>query len=346
MQRLPRLLIVSLLATCVIGAAALAAAPAEPAGVIVVPPGNRSTTQPEISTSSIVRTNETQSDFATKFRAVYDALAADKPLIQKIVKTAGIYNIDPIHMIGAIVGEHTYNVDVFDNLQGYYVKALAYLHTGSLRFAYNDEPIAKFVVRPQFAECAAGKTDYDTWACRDHVWRDVFQGKTVGGEAFPDDRFERVFFQPFYVGQTFGLGQLSPLTALMVSDIVAARSGLPPLDMSDAPRVYQSVMDPDATFQYMAAIIRHDIDAYRAIAGFDISKNPGLTATLYNTGQTSERAAKLAAENLKRRAAGSAVQFPRENYYGWLINDRLTELEKLLPQSPGSGSNSKPGPAG
>ena len=30
-------------------------------------------------------------------------------------------------MIGAIIGEHTYNVDAMDTLQGYYVKALAYL---------------------------------------------------------------------------------------------------------------------------------------------------------------------------------------------------------------------------
>ena len=33
-------------------------------------------------------------------------------------------------------------------------------------------------------------------------------------------------------------------------------------------------MDPDMTLHYMAATIRDDIDAYRAIAGFDISGIP------------------------------------------------------------------------
>jgi hypothetical protein len=91
-------------------------------------------------------------------------------------------------------------------------------------------------------------------------------------------------------------------------------------------------MDPDKSLNYMAALIKSDIDAYRDIAGFDISGNPGLTATLYNTGEAEERAAALAAENKKRRAQGLAPQFPRENYYGWLINARVDDLRKLLPQ--------------
>ena len=67
--------------------------------------------------------------------------------------------------------------------------------------------------------------------------------------------------------------------------------------------------------------------------GFDISGNPGITATLYNTGDVIERAQTLAAENKKRRAQGWGPSFPRENYYGWLINDRLDELRKLVPAS-------------
>jgi hypothetical protein len=297
---------------------------------IVVPPGNRSPTQPEISASSVARTQQTKGDFESKYRLAYDNIAGDPALIAKIKKAAALYGIDPIHMIGAIVGEHTYNVDIFDNLQGYYVKALAYLNTGGLTFAYKGEPIDKFVTRPEFAECANAASDYDTWSCRDHVWRTTFRGKNVGGMDFPDDRFERVFFQPFFAGQTFGLGQLSPISALSVSDIVHAKTGLPLLDMRKAPEVYAAVMDPDKTLNYMAAIIRNDIDTYRKVANFDISGNPGLTATLYNTGETAERAETLATQNRKRKAAGQAPLLPQENYYGWLINDRLAELKKLV----------------
>jgi len=301
---------------------------------IIVPPGNRSPAQPEISSSSIKRTAETRGTFESKYRQVYDQLAGDPAILDKIVKTAAVYDIDPIHMIGAIVGEHTYNVDVFDTLQGYYVKALAYLNTGGLRFSFNGQSIEDFVARPEFADCGGAASDYELWNCRDRVWRDAFRGKNVGGVDYPDDRFERVFFQPFYAGQTFGLGQLSPLSALSVSDLVHARAGLPLLDMRKAPEVYAAVMDPDLTLNYMAAIIRSDIDAYRAIADVDISRNPGITATLYNTGQAAERAATLAADNRKRKAAGQGPLLPRENYYGWLINDRLAELEKLLPAPP------------
>jgi hypothetical protein len=80
----------------------------------------------------------------------------------------------------------------------------------------------------------------------------------------------------------------------------------------------------------VAAQIRMSIDIYKKVAGFDISQNPGITATLYNLGDSADRAAKLAAENRQRRAQGLAPAWPRENYYGWLVNARLEELRKLL----------------
>ncbi len=62
-------------------------------------------------------------------------MTSTSKLFAKIKSTAADYGIDPIHIIGAIVGEHTYNVDAYDRLQTYYVKATAY--TGnSFRFSY------------------------------------------------------------------------------------------------------------------------------------------------------------------------------------------------------------------
>ena len=299
------------------------------AEIIVVPPGNRSATQPPISTSSVIRTAETKGTFSAKFDAIYGQLAANHELIQKIENAAAVYGIDPVHLIGAIIGEHTYNVDAMDTLQGYYVKALAYLGT-KMNFAYDGEDVRDFVQRPQFARCDTATNDYDLWNCREDVWQSTFQGKTVDGKSFPNDRFQRVFFQPFFAGQTFGLGQLSPLTALSVSDVVAATSGLPELSLDHPNEVYHAVMDPDMSLDYMAAIIAKDIESYRRIAGFDISHNPGLTATLYNLGGAPDRARALAAENRKRRASGQSIVYPRENYYGWLVNARLDQLRKLL----------------
>ncbi len=189
-----------------------------------------------------------------------------------------------------------------------------------MQFAHGRETVSNFVKRAEFAKCQASRDSYDLWACREGVWKAKFQGKNVGGTAWPDYRFGRVFFQPYYAGQTFGLGQINPLTALRVTDLVAKKSGKRKLKASKANEVYKTIMEPDSTLQYMAAVIRVSIDAYSHIGGFDISNNPGVTATLYNLGNVRKRAARA-------KARGG---MPRENYYGWLVNEKRSELEAIL----------------
>lgn len=302
----------------------LSAGPSAATGLQVVPPGNRHAEQPGIPGASVRRTKAGRTSFDAKYEKVRDLLASDRALVGKIKATASAYGIAPIHMIGAIVGEHTYNVDAYDRLQAYYVKAAAYAGN-SFQFGYDGETVAEFVERPQFAACAGKKGSYALWSCRERVWDSEFRGRTLGGRTFPNNRFSAVFFQPFFAGQTFGLGQINPLTALMLTDKVSRVSGFPRLDANDAASVYEAIMDPDVSLAYMAASIRHSIDAYRSIAGMDIANNPGLTATLYNVGNPEARAAALAAKN-----QGGEVHWPEENYYGWLVNDKLAELEALL----------------
>jgi hypothetical protein len=290
-----------------------------------VPAGNRHAEQPDIPGASIRRTKGTKSSFDLKYEKVHELLATDRELMSKIRKISSAYGINPIHVVGAIVGEHTYNVDAYDRLQAYYVKAASYAGE-SFRFAYDGENVDEFVARPQFAECKSKSDSYTLWSCREDVWETDFRGKTVGGTSFPNNRFSAVFFQPFYAGQTFGLGQVNPLTALMLSDLVTRVSGYPKLNEKNAGAVYRAIMDPDISLAFVAASIRRSIDDYKEIAGMDISGNPGLTATLYNVGNSRQRAAALAAKN---RVAGTTV-WPEENYYGWLINDKLDELKGLL----------------
>jgi Protein of unknown function (DUF1402) len=289
-----------------------------------VPPGNRNAEQPGVPGASARRTKGSNSTFDRKYQKVVELLSTDKQLISKIKSTASRYGIDPIHMVGAIVGEHTYNVDAYDRLQSYYVKAAAYAGD-RFRFGYKDETIGAFVERAQFSKCDDFNDSYRLWSCREDVWDRVFRGKTVEGVSYPDNRFSAVFFQPFFAGQTFGLGQINPLTALMQSDMVARRSGYAKLDASDAADVYKAIMDPDQSLAYMAATIRRAIDDYAQIAGMDISHNPGITATLYNVGNSADRAAALAARN-----RNGGFSWPEENYYGWLVNDKLDELKSLL----------------
>ncbi|RCS22337.1 DUF1402 family protein [Phyllobacterium salinisoli] len=295
----------------------------------LVPPGNRHAEQPNIPGASAKRTRELKTTYEAKYRKIYNLLKNDGALRGKIKSTAAAYGIDPMHIVGAIVGEHTYNVDVYDRLQTYYVKAMAYVRQG-VSFDYKGESIGAFVKRPEFSTCAQFKDSYSLWDCRENVWNAKFRGKTVDGNAYPDNRFSAVFFQPFYAGQTFGLGQINPLTALQMSDMVNRISGLPKLDADSGNIVYKTIMDPDLTLPYVAATLKHAIDAYREIADFDISGNPGITATLYNTGGADSRARDLARENARRRVAGEAPALPQENYYGWLVNSKLDELKALF----------------
>jgi len=299
---------------------------------VAVPPGNRHVEQPDVPFGSASRTRALKTTYEAKYRKVYGLLERDHELRAKIRMAASQFGIDPIHVAGAIVGEHTYNVDAYDRLQAYYVKAVAYLNS-SFAFSYEGESVDAFVQRPEFARCAGLGDSYDRWTCRERVWNASFRGKTVDGTSFPNNRFSAVFFQPFYAGQTFGIGQLNPLTALTMSDFVHQKTGLPRLDHTDAQEVYRTIMDPDRTLTYVAATLRKSIDAYETIAGFDISNNPGITATLYNVGDPEARAQALKTENAARTGRGEAPKLPEENYYGWLVNEKLPELRELFPSS-------------
>lgn len=297
----------------------------------VVPPGNRNALQPEPPRASASRTNALKTTYEAKYRKVLALLQRDEALRAKIGDVAAQFKISPLHIAGAIVGEHTYNVDAYDRLQTYYVKAVSYL-SSRFTFALDGEDVDSFVQRPEFARCEMQTDSYALWTCRESVWNASFRGRTIDGRGFPNNRFSAVFFQPFYAGQTFGLGQLNPLTALQMTDLVHEVTGLPLLDHREPQDVYRTIMDPDLTLAYVAATIRKSIDVYASIAGYDISGNPGITATLYNVGSPEERARALRRENDRLRAAGQPRKLPEENYYGWLVNDRLDDLKALFPE--------------
>lgn len=297
--------------------------------VELVPAGNRNAKQPEIPGASKRRTQATKSTFDEKYEKIRDLIADDDKLKDKIRRVSKLYKIDPIHIVGALVGEHTYNVDAYDRLQTYYIKAVSYAGE-RFRFEYDGETVVKFVERPQFEPCDEDAGSAELWTCREEVWESTFRGKTVDGKKFPNDRFGAVFFQPFFAGQTFGLGQLNPLTALVHSDRVSKVSRYRKLSAANAARVYEAIMEPDSTLAFMAASIVESIENYSDIAGFDISKNPGVTATLYNVGNPAKRARDLAKTNRKRANRGQKRILPAENYYGWLVNHHEEELREMI----------------
>nr|WP_244300846.1 DUF1402 family protein [Roseibium hamelinense] len=293
------------------------------ASVRVVPEGNRYKSQPKIPFASARRTSAFNSTYDAKFERVLGVLRRDRRLLGSIKRVSRVYGIDPIHMVGAIVGEHTYNYDSLDSAQSYYVKALAYAGI-DLSFEYNGEHVDTFVEREQFDRCRKGSRSERSdrlWSCYERVWDASFKGRNVDGTRYPKKSFNETFFQPLFSGQSFGLGQLSPLTVLKMTDRVARQSRHRALSASNAGDVYRATMDPDISLHYMAAVIQDAIDAYKSVGKVDISENPGLTATLYNLGDPWSRAAQF-------RRSGRA--WPRENYYGWLVNDRIEDLQSLF----------------
>lgn len=294
-----------------------------------ISPGNINLEQPNIPGASKNRTRALKKTFEGKYEKVVRLLKSDRRLIADIKQVSQRFGIDPIHMVGAIVGEHTYNVDALDRAQSYYVKALSYV-SSDISFEYEGERVTDFVQRTQFEPCSKLETSLSLWSCRERIWNSEFRGKKVDGTAFPNDRFSAIFFQPFYAGQTFGIGQLNPLTALMMTDKVNKVTGARKISANSGKDVYATIMDPRKTLPYIAATLAASIDAYKKYAGYDISENPGITSTLYNTGNAIERAKVLGSKNKKLEAQGKKRLIPEENYYGWLINDREDELRSLL----------------
>src|SRR5690606_422943 len=155
----------------------VAAGPAAAEAVVMVPPGNRNAVQPAIPFASARRTAASRSSYDSKFDRVVGVLRRDTRLIRNIKSVSAKYGVAPIHTLGAIVGEHTYNYDSLDSAQSYYVKALAYAGV-SLSFALKGEHVDDFVQRPQFDSCRQGRQDSNRlWSCYERVWERQFRGR-------------------------------------------------------------------------------------------------------------------------------------------------------------------------
>lgn len=253
------------------------------------------------------RLRATRGKVPLKLQRTLTVLKSDR-MIPKIKRTAAAYGIDPIHIVGAIVGEHAFNYDIRDNLQQVALQFGRRLR--NVEFECGGVPLETVLAQPQFAQCRGASYRY--WTCADNVWFSQMRGKVVAGHKMPRRNLTEACFNPFATGQTYGLGQLSPVTALKMSDLTK----LPKLSYKDADRVYERIIDPDESLHVIAAVIVDSIRAYREV-GVDISNRPGITATLYNLGNPRERA---------RKSRGN----PKVNYYGAFVEDHIDVLYELL----------------
>ncbi len=298
--------------------------------LLPVPPGNRNVDMPALPAATIQR--RTRMVNSRSFDKSYiDAmnLLAQPATLDLIRSIAQKYQVDVVHVLAALVGEHTFNVGMGDTAQGFYLKAMKWGAKWSLQFSANKVNLADLVRDPIMANCQAQTSDYYKWECIRATWESQLRGKNYNGAQMPGRSFRSTFFNPVGSGFTYGIGQLDPLKALMLSDVVSQTSGASALSVDDPAGIYTAIIDPNTSLQYTTVLVAKITEFYRTIANFDISENPGITATLYNIGFELQRAQASFNANKKALAARGNIIFPEENYYGWAINTRIDDLHLL-----------------
>jgi hypothetical protein len=275
---------------------------------IVVPRGNSSNQNEDYDTS--------------KYKNVI-RIITKKQNICVIHTAAEIYNVDPVMIIGSIVGEHTFNVDIWDIAQENYMYMW---HKWISRFDSNGIDLAELIKEDKYNLCPkTTDNNYDLWGCYNLVWKTDRRNTRKGSKNW---EIKWTFFNPLGSGYTYGFGQLGPERALMVADFVSKVSGFDELTIADPPAIYEAILNPQVSIHYVAATNRVAIDLYKKYANFDISQNPGVVATLYNLGREYERAEKLYNKTLKDLSKNGKATYPDVNYYGWFINSKEMELRK------------------
>lgn len=271
-----------------------------------------------------------------RFTRTFRSILKDKGLKAALLEAGRAHEVDPVLVLACVLGEGTFNVGLTDDIQTLAVVSTKWAAKWALRFRSNGVDLAELLKKPEFAGCdagvRAGGSHAAYWDCVGQVWRKSFMGKIVepgSKERYPASDLKWVFFNPLGSGFTYGLGQLDPIRALMVTDMVSKKAGLRLLTVERPEEIYEDIIHPRSNIHYVAANVRLMIETYEDRANFDISKNPGIVASLYNLGGEGGRANNLFRTNLDTIPKGS-LTLPMENYYGFYINEKETLIRQAF----------------
>ncbi len=269
-----------------------------------------------------------------RFNRTMRSILKDKGLKAELIAAGAAHGIDPVLVLACVVGENTFNVGLVDDIQTLAIVSAKWAAKWALKFKSNNIDLFDLLKKPEFEVCnapvRAGGSQADYWDCVGQVWRRSFMGKPIDGgkSRYPASDLKWVFFNPIGSGYTYGLGQLDPVRALMVTDMVNKKSGFRFLTVERPEEIYEDIINQRTNVHYVAANVRLMVDTYKNKAGFDISKNPGVIASLYNMGGEGGRANALYKKNLAAIPKGRLIP-PMENYYGFYVNEK----EELLRQA-------------
>lgn len=319
---------------------------------IVVPSGNRN---PQLSWNTLYAnmpktTKEEfkqwandpvglQTEIEKRYKTAIRKISRKPEIINEMNKAGRLYGMDPLLILGTVIGEHSFNVGYADLGQD---MIAGWAGRWSSRFLMNSEDLLILMRSPSYQkECqkhfSISQADY--WDCVAWVWGKDFRGKKRAADQglekdadgeFDNAGFRTKFFNPIGVGMTYGMGQLDPIRALMVNDIVNRTSGFPLLSIEEPEKIYASILNPMTGVHYVAANITLYLQAYLKIANFDIQNNVGVVATIYNFGREKKFARDRYNANVDRLKARLPIEPPMESYYGFFVNLKAEELQKIL----------------
>lgn len=249
-----------------------------------------------------------------KLPAIMEKLK-NEGLLQDIVEISKIFDIDPLHILGPIIGENVFNgaIDrsLQDSLLGLVTENDYRVMSERMELVYQNEEAKKCL--------SLEVRNYWKWRCV------LIKSRALNSGSNRD--FIGWFYQRSKAGNgTFGIGQVQPFLLWAYNDQVSEalkKINLPHeiYELKDIKRSYEISQNETLMIAYIAAIARQSIDVYKVIGGIDISSNPGLTTTLYNLGDVHRRAFYF---------KESGKESPSVNYMGWFINKFESQIRAYL----------------
>lgn len=260
-------------------------------------------------------TNFGYSDFSAE--SLQEAVTSVRRIKNDIKNAGRVFGVEPEIIAGAILAEHALNVDWKDRWQN---RAVRNEWSRRLITQSTNQRLVNFLTSDNVVNnCSDKGRAYRYWYC-------VIKSRYALSFLIPTNsnykRFTNEYFNPNGIGTTFGLGQLSPLRALMVTDVVSSRTNIPMIDFTSSrsrDQLYNDLLNPSRVVYYIAGTMRQAAEIYRAY-GFEVSGDMGVLVTLYNIGNEEFHASK------RRREGGR----PRANSMGEWAEDNIELIRNSI----------------
>lgn len=221
-------------------------------------------------------------------------------IILEINKVAAIYNVDPVQIAAPIIAEKIFNGELETALQDHLqnLNSDDFIKIGNNLKQISDDKNIQDCMKSTIS-------NYWKWRCM---------------AFYSQDTHGNLLTIQVKKASTCGIAQFNPVLIWSLNDIVVKKSGLEKINFADINKSMQTVLNPKEIIHYLGAYSKMVSELYQDIACFDIRKNAGLVATLYNVGNEYERAF------LKK----TSQQAPQVNYFGWFINYFEKDIRESL----------------